>query len=64
MTRAVVVAMPRRLLAIGRDEGLWRITADILPENVGMQRVAERFGFRLHHDFAEEVVRAAIDLRG
>ncbi|MDP9373573.1 MAG: bifunctional acetate--CoA ligase family protein/GNAT family N-acetyltransferase, partial [Chloroflexota bacterium] len=46
----------RRLLRIGRDEGLRRITAEILPENSGMQRVAEKLGFRLRHDFEEEVV--------
>ncbi|MDP9374041.1 MAG: GNAT family N-acetyltransferase, partial [Chloroflexota bacterium] len=49
---------------IGRDEGLRRITAEILPENSGMQRVAEKLGFRLRHDFEEEVVKAEIDLRG
>jgi len=50
----------RRLIEIGRDEGLDRITADILPENVAMQRVCEKLGFRLHR--AADLVRAAIDL--
>jgi acetyltransferase len=50
----------RRLIEIGRDEGIERITADILPENVAMQRVCEKLGFRLHR--ATDLVRAAIDL--
>lgn len=50
----------RRLIEIGRDEGIERITADILPENVAMQRVCEKLGFRLHR--AADLVRAAIDL--
>ncbi len=36
-----------RLIQIGRDEGLRRITAEILPENIGMQRVAKQHGFTL-----------------
>src|SRR5262249_35607325 len=35
----------RRLLDVGRDDRLARITADILPENRGMQRVCEKLGF-------------------
>ncbi len=37
----------RRLLQVGRDEKLARVTADILPENYGMQRMCEKLGFRL-----------------
>jgi acetyltransferase len=50
----------RRLVEIGRDEGIKRITADILPENVAMQRVCEKLGFRLHR--AADLVKAAIEL--
>ncbi len=46
----------RRLVQVGRDEKLARITADILPENRGMQRVCEKLGFRLTH--TSEGVRA------
>jgi acetyltransferase len=34
-----------RLVAIGRDERLDRIVAEILPENEGMRRVAAKVGF-------------------
>ena len=52
----------RRLIAIGRDERLRRIVADILPENHAMQRICAKLGFRLRHVPAEGVVRAEIDL--
>jgi acetyltransferase len=52
----------RQLLRIGRDEHLHRITADILPENRGMQRVCEKLGFRLHRSLKDQVVKAEIDL--
>ena len=38
----------RRLLQVGRDEKLDRISAEILPENRAMQRVCEKVGFCLH----------------
>jgi len=37
----------RRLTDIAHEEGIVRITADILAENVGMQRVCRKVGFRL-----------------
>jgi acetyltransferase len=52
----------RRLLQVGRDEKLRRITADILPQNTVMQRICEKLGFRLEHDFREGLVKASIDL--
>ncbi len=51
-----------RLIQIGRDEGLRRITAEILPENRGMQLVAAKHGFTLKPNYSEGVVRAWIDL--
>ena len=51
-----------RLVQVGRDEGLRRITAEILPENTGMQRVAKQRGFTLKHNFRDEVVEAWLEL--
>ena len=48
----------RRLIQVGRDEGLRRITAEILPENTGMQRVAKQQGFTLKSNYRDEVVEA------
>jgi acetyltransferase len=52
----------RRLIAVGRDEKLDRITAEILPENTEMQRVCKKLGFQLHHATGEAVIRAVIEL--
>lgn len=51
-----------RLLRIAKDERLARVTADIMRENIEMQRVCERVGFRLTPDLAEGTVRAEIEV--
>ncbi len=51
-----------RLVQIGRNEGVVRITADILPENTGMIRVSEQVGFTCKFDSEEGVVKAEIHL--
>jgi acetyltransferase len=50
-----------RLLKIGQDEGIERITADILPENRGMQIVCQKLGFSVKYDKDEEVMKAEIE---
>lgn len=53
----------RRLLGFARDEGVRRVVADILPGNLGMQRVCERAGFRVGPPAADRgLLRAEIDL--
>jgi acetyltransferase len=52
----------QRLLQIGRDERLKQINADILPENIAMQRVCEKVGFCLDRRVDLGVVRAEIEL--
>jgi acetyltransferase len=49
-----------KLVAIGRDEKLEKITAEILTENGAMQRVAQKVGFSLKRE--EDVVRAELEL--
>jgi acetyltransferase len=51
----------RRLIQVGRDEGLSRITAEILPDNRIMQQISQRLGFRLHRSL-DAPVRAVLDL--
>jgi acetyltransferase len=50
----------RRLVQVGEDEGLDRITADILEQNRAMQRVCEKLDFDIVHsdDPAEDMVKA------
>lgn len=50
----------KRLVDFARAEKLERVTADILPENRGMQRVSARVGFRLHHSIEDGVVKAEL----
>jgi acetyltransferase len=52
----------RRLVQIGRDEKLDRITAEILPENRGMIRVSEKVGFKIVNDHKGDEVRAVLEL--
>ncbi len=52
----------RRLIEIGRDEQMKRISADILPENTEMQRVCQKLGFQLRHEVGDAVVKAVLDL--
>jgi acetyltransferase len=52
----------RLLVQIGRDEKLECITADMLPDNVEMQRICEKLGFQLQRSLQEPVVKAQIKL--
>lgn len=52
----------RRLLQVARDERLSRVSAEILPENRGMRRVAEKQGLHLRRALSEHVVLAEIEL--
>ena len=51
-----------RLLIVGADEKLDRLTADILPDNRDVQRLCTKLGFRLKHSLEDEVVRAEFKL--
>ncbi|MGF1473327.1 MAG: bifunctional acetate--CoA ligase family protein/GNAT family N-acetyltransferase [Rubrobacteraceae bacterium] len=51
-----------RLLEVGREEGLRRITADILYGNRPMQRVSRKLGFDLKLDRQEMVMKANLNL--
>jgi acetyltransferase len=55
-------ALLRRLVAIGRQEKLGLITADILPDNHRMQAIARKLGFRIKSDLAGGECRAVINL--
>jgi acetyltransferase len=51
-----------RLLIVGADEKLSKLTADILPDNREVMRVCEKLGFTLKHSLDDEVVRAEFTL--
>ena len=52
----------RRLVEIGRDEGLSRIVGVISSDNREMQRVAERIGFSLRFDYRDQLMYAELPL--
>jgi acetyltransferase len=52
----------RRLIQVGRDEHLQRLTGDILAENQGMQAVCKKLGFRLWYSPEDRVMKAELDL--
>ncbi len=60
--RGIGSQLLRLLLQIARAEKLHRVSADILPENLEMQRVCEKLGFRLERSMTEPIVRAEIEL--
>ncbi len=51
-----------RLLVVGADEKLSKLTADILPDNREIMRICEKLGFTLKHSLDDEVVRAEYKL--
>jgi acetyltransferase len=61
--RGLGAELLRRLVAIGRDEGLELIWADLLAGNLGMRRTAESVGFRiLDGPLGDPTVRAELRL--
>jgi len=47
-----------RLVIVGRDEKLSKLTADILPDNRDVMRLCEKLGFTLTHSAEDDVIRA------
>ena len=60
--RGLGTELLRRLVQVGREEKLKRITAEILPENIGMQAVSEKLKFKLKHSAGEGMVHAELVL--
>jgi len=52
----------RRLIEVARDFGIQRVRADILADNVAMQRLCEHHGFRLTRELNEPTVEAELVL--
>ena len=52
----------RRLVGVGRGEGLVRISGEILASNAGMLRVSQRVGFTLRRDPQTSTIEATLSL--
>ena len=61
--RGLGAILLQRLIQIGQDEKVERITGDILPENNGMQRLCEKLGFRLVQTQGDPIIKALIELQ-
>ncbi|MFO7681466.1 MAG: hypothetical protein R6X34_15585, partial [Chloroflexota bacterium] len=51
----------RRLLEIGREEGVETVIAYMLPENKGMRHVSQKLGFQFERE--EDLVKATLHLK-
>jgi acetyltransferase len=52
----------KRILQVARDEKVKRVVADLLQENIGMQRLCEKLGFKLQPLSTDSMVRAELVL--
>src|SRR5581483_2500810 len=52
----------RRLIQVGRDEKLQRLTGDILAENQGMQAICKKMSFHLRYSPADHTMKADLEL--
>jgi acetyltransferase len=52
----------RRVIQIARDEKLARVSAEMLPDNIAMQIITKRLGFRVRAGEDPTSVRASLDL--
>jgi acetyltransferase len=52
----------KRLIEVAKNEKISSISADILADNLGMQKVCERLGFKVSHSNDATVLKAEIDL--
>ncbi len=60
--RGLGTELLRRLLEIARHEGIRRVSANILSENLEMQTVSTRLGFRLVPLPEDDMVQAIYDV--
>jgi acetyltransferase len=60
--RGLGTQLLKMLVQVGRDEKLGCVTARILPENLEMQRIAQKLGFKLERMLDEPLVVAELRL--
>jgi acetyltransferase len=60
--RGIGTELLRRLIEVGREEGVERICADILNGNCEMLRICEKLGFVIGDQIRDAVVRAELHL--
>jgi len=60
--RGLGTELLKRLVEIGKAEKLTTISAQLLPENLEMQRVCKKIGFEMKRELTEPMVTAVIKL--
>jgi len=60
--RGLGTALIGHLLDIARAEGVARVVGDMLSENREMQRICERYGFKVSYDDQTQMLRAVLAL--
>jgi acetyltransferase len=60
--RGLGTELLRRLIQVGRDEQLQRLTGDILAENRGIQEICKKLGFHLQYSLEEQMVKVELEL--
>jgi len=60
--RGLGTELIRRLIEVGRDEGIRRIVGLVLADNADIQRVLERVGFKIEQRYDNGTMRVALDL--
>lgn len=50
----------RRLVAAARQQGVHKLTGDILAENAGMQDVCRHLGFQMRYSVEDHVIKASL----
>jgi acetyltransferase len=52
----------RRILEVARDEKLGRVYGEMLPDNMAMQAIMRRLGFKVRSDDDMTSLRACLEL--
>ncbi|MGA9041423.1 MAG: bifunctional acetate--CoA ligase family protein/GNAT family N-acetyltransferase [Terriglobales bacterium] len=56
------IELLRRVIQVARDEKLSRVSSEMLVDNLGMQVISKRLGFRFHSQLDSPSIRAVLDL--
>jgi acetyltransferase len=62
--RGLGTLLMEAVLRAARDERIERVTAQILPQNLHMQRICKRYGFSLEPMKGDDAIFAELRLRG
>jgi acetyltransferase len=59
--QGVGTSLLRRLLEIGKEEGVETVVAYMLPENIGMRHISKNLGFTFERD--DDLLKASLELK-